>query len=108
MWPGLTALGPVVAAAIIGTDRRIRNQMRQARATTPDRATAIAVRWALVRWRLGRLTAVGAVRAVAGGRYYLDEAGWLQYRRQRRRRGLIVAGVLMAALAIFWWQGWLD
>lgn len=106
MWPGVGALGPLLAAAIVGTDRRIRNQLRQAQAVEPGRATAIAAHSPLVRWRLSRLTAVGAVHAVADGRYYLDEAGWQQYRRQRRRRALsIVGGALLATLGILWWQG---
>jgi hypothetical protein len=106
MWPGIGALGPLVAAAIVGTDRRIQNQLRQAQAVEPDRAAAIAAHSPLVRWRLSRLTAVGAVHAVADGRYYLDEAGWQQYRWQRRRRALsIVGGVLVATLGFLWWRG---
>jgi hypothetical protein len=106
MWGGIGALGPLVAAAIVGTDRRILHQLRQAQAVEPERATAIVVRSPLVRWRLSRLTTVGVVRALVDGRYYLDEAGWQEYRRQRRRRALsVMAGVLAAALALIWWQG---
>ncbi len=105
MWAGIGAVGPLIAAAILGTDRRIQKKLRRAQAVAPDRATAIAARSPLVRWRLSRLTAVGAVHAVAGGRYYLDEAGWTEYRWQRRRRALVVGGVLVAALGILWWTG---
>jgi hypothetical protein len=105
MWQGIGALGPLVAAAIVGTDRRIGNQLRQAQAVEPGRAAAIATRSPLVRWRLSRLIAVGAIGAVAEGRYYLDEAGWLRYRRQRRRRALVVGGVLAATIGILWRLG---
>jgi hypothetical protein len=107
MWAGIGALGPLVAAAIVGTDRRIQRKLRQAQAVAPDRATAIAGHSPLVRWRLSRLTAVGAVHALADGRYYLDEAGWQRYRWRRRRRAL-VGGALVATLWIFWRQGWLG
>ena len=103
MWAGIGAVGPLIAAAIIGTDRRSRKSCGGHR---PSRRTLRSISpLPLVRWRLSRLTSVGAVHAVAGGRYYLDEAGWTQYRWQRRRRALVVAGVLVAALGILWWTG---
>lgn len=105
MWPGISALGPLLAAAIVGTDRRIHKQLTQAQALEPGCATAIATHSPLVRWRLRRLASVGAVHAVSGGRYYLDEAGWQQYRRRRHRRAINITGVLLAILGILWWQG---
>jgi len=103
MWTGIGAIGPVLAAAIVGTDRRIRNQLLEAHAVEPARATAIATGSPLVRWRLSRLTSVGAVHVVAGGCYHLDEAGWLRYRRRRRRNVGVVVAILAAVLGFLWW-----
>ena len=97
MWAGIGAVGPLLAAAILGTDRRIQKKLRRAQAARgpcdcdlgPFAAGALATESADV-------ARCGPCRS--GGRYYLDEAGWAQYRWQRRRRALVVGGVLVAAL----------
>ena len=106
MWRPFIALGPLIAAAIVRTDRRIQRDLLRAQAVSPDRATAIDARSPLTRWRLSRLTAAGAVHAVESARYYWDEAGWEQYGRQRRRRALSIVGLFMIAVALLWWLGW--
>jgi hypothetical protein len=105
MWRAIGALGPLIAAAILRTDRRIQSELLLAQAVSADRAAAIDARSALKRWRLNRLTGVGAVHAVENARYYWDEAGWQRYRRQRRRRALSILGVLLVAIAFLWWRG---
>jgi hypothetical protein len=103
MWTGIGAIGPVLAAAIVGTDRRIRNQLVEADALDPAPATAIATGSPLIRWRLSRLTSVGAVHVVASGCYHLDEAGWLRYRGRRRRNVRVAVVILVAILGFLWW-----
>lgn len=105
MWRPLILLGPLIAAAIVRTDRRIQRDLLLAQAVSPDRAAAIDVRSPLARWRLSRLTAAGAVHAVESARYYWDEAGWQQYRRQRRRRALTIVGLFTIAVALLWGLG---
>jgi hypothetical protein len=103
MLRGFIALGPLIAAAIVRTDRRIQRDLLRAQAVSPDRAATIDARSPLVRWRLSRLTGAGAVHAVESARYYWDEAGWQQYRQQRRRRAFSIIGVFMVAVAVLWW-----
>jgi hypothetical protein len=101
----LILLGPVIAAAIVRTDRRIQRDLLLAQAVSPDRAAAIDARSPLARWRLRRLTAARVVHVVESARYYWDEAGWQQYRRQRRRRALTIVGLFMIAVALLWSLG---
>jgi hypothetical protein len=101
----IALLGPLIAAAIVRTDRRIQRDLLRAQAVSPDRAAAIDTRSPLVRWRLSRLTGAGAVHAVESARYYWDEAGWQQYRQRRRRRALIIFGTFAVAVALLWWRG---
>jgi hypothetical protein len=105
MWRAIGALGPFIAAAILRTDRRIESELLLAEAVSADRAAAIDARSPLVRWRLSRLTGVGAVHAVESARYYWDEAGWQRYRRQRRLRALSILGLLLVAIGFLWWRG---
>jgi hypothetical protein len=105
MLQGFIALGPVIAAVIVRTDRRIQHDLLRAQAVSADRAAAIDARSPLVRWRLSRLTGAGAVHAVESARYYWDEAGWQQYRHQRQRRAVTIVGTLIVAVALLWWLG---
>jgi hypothetical protein len=101
----LAALGPLIAAVIVRTDRRIQRDLLRVQAVSPDRAAAIDTRSPLVRWRLSRLTGGGAVHAVESARYYWDEAGWQQYRQRRRQRAFSIIGMFMVAVALLWWLG---
>ena len=74
------AIGPIIAAAIVGTDRRIHRRLRAAAATTPAQAIALPTRSPLWRWRLRRVLGAGAVQVETGGLYYLDLLGWQRYR----------------------------
>jgi len=98
-------IGPVIAAAIVATDRRIHRQLESAGATTAERAIVFTTGSPLIRWRLRRLSRAGAVQVEAGGRHYLDPVGWRQYRRQRRVRALSVLGVVLMAVGYLWWRG---
>ena len=82
------------------TMRRLVHRLRRADATAPDRACRLdGLSWLQAR-RLRRLLAVGAVREVSPGMFYLDEAGLAAWRRGRLRRVLaVLSGGLAAALA---------
>jgi hypothetical protein len=99
----LVVLSPLLGAAIRRADRRIENELRHAQATSPDRATTLALRSPIGRWRLSRLIHGGVVHALDAGRYYWDEPGWLEYRRARRRRAFTLLAVLLLGIALFWW-----
>ena len=97
----LAPLGPLIAAVIVGTDRKIISHLRSVGAITPDRATPIHLRRPLVGWRTRRLLAAGALGNPSPDRYFLIEDGWLAYGRIRRRRGLtIVAVVVVVGLVL--------
>jgi hypothetical protein len=99
-----------IAMAIKRTDRRIRQDLTDAGATSADKAAPLTYRRSLQRRRLERLIGVGAVQVVADGRYYLDAVGWTRYRSDRRRRALIAVSVVFAlggmafavATLVFW------
>lgn len=91
----------LLAAAIVGTDRRIRLALIAAGANSGDTAIALGAPRILRRWRLRRLVGAGAVGMTKAGDYYLDAEGWRLFRHQRRRRALwAITGVL--ALAALW------
>ena len=101
--PELVALlAPLFAAIMLRTDRRIARTLREEGATTPEGAFPFDPQNALVRWRLHRLAAAGAVKRAAEGRWYLDEAALSAYRWQRRKHLLIILAIvvpLMLAIA---------
>ena len=96
----LAPLGPLIAAAIVGTDRKIIYHLRSAGANTPDRATAIHLRRPLVGWRTRRLLAAGALGNPSPDLYFLIEDGWQAYGRIRRRRALTVIATVAVLAAI--------
>jgi hypothetical protein len=97
----LAPLGPLIAAAIVGTDRKIIAHLRSAGAVTPERATPLKLRRPLAGWRTRRLVAAGALRNPSPDRYYLVEEGWQAYGRIRRRRGLTMVAIVVGLFAIY-------
>ena len=93
----------VVVIALLASERRIVRTLRRADATGPGRATTLAARTPLSRFRLRRLIGGGAVVAAGDGRFYLDRDGFARYRRSRRRRALVVASVALPLIAVLWW-----
>ena len=97
----LAPLGPLIATAIVGTDRKIIAHLRSAGAVTPERATPLKLRRPLAGWRTRRLVAAGALRNPSPDRYFLVEEGWQAYGRIRRRRALTVVLIATALVAIY-------
>ena len=97
----LAPLGPLIAAAIVGTDRKIIAHLRSAGAVTPERATPLHLRRPLAGWRIRRLVAAGAVRNPSPDRYFLVEEGWQAYGRIRRRRAVTIVVIVVALAAIY-------
>ncbi|HVS00345.1 MAG TPA: hypothetical protein VMW27_27205 [Thermoanaerobaculia bacterium] len=92
----------IIAAQIVRTDRKIVRDLRDAGATTSERATLLEPGRHLRRRRIKRLEGIGAVRR-AGDRYYLDEAAWEAYQSRRRRRILIAMILVVIAFLITVW-----
>ena len=97
----LAPLAPLIAAAIVGTDRKIIAHLRRAGAITPERATPLHLRRPFVGWRTRRLVAAGALGNPAPDRYFLVEDGWRAYGRIRRRRALTIVAIAVALGAVF-------
>jgi hypothetical protein len=97
----LAPLAPLIAAAIVGTDRTIIAHLRSAGAVTPERAAPLKLRRPLAGWRTRRLVAAGALGNPSPDRYFLVEEGWRGYGRIRRRRALTVVLTAAALFAIY-------
>ena len=104
MLQGIAILPAIVAAAILRTDRRLVQTLRSASALSAAGAIVLAPRNTLHRWRLSRLSQVGAVHVgTTPGSVYLDESGWRAYRAKRRRRLLLVVFILGSIIALAWY-----
>jgi hypothetical protein len=91
----LSPLFIMLAAIMRRVERRLIARMRESGATSPERAQTLDLsRFAA--FRLRRLTAGGAIVALADGRYYFSEPGWRSYRAARKRRALAIVGVVLA------------
>ena len=96
-------LAVIFAALIVRTDRKLLARLRDAEATSPDRALLLDTLSQFDAMRLRRLTDGGAVVATPDGRHFLDEEGWQHYRSERRRRAFgAVAVVLFAGALVLW------
>jgi hypothetical protein len=88
------------AVLILRTDRRIVGELRQAKAISTNSAIPLHAPPVVGSWRLRRLADAGAICLVAPNVFYLDEAGYAAFRKNRRRRALLVLGVLLPSILI--------
>jgi len=102
----ISVLPMLFAALILRTDRRIVEQLRQAKADSIGAAIPLHVPPILGSWRLHRLSGAGAICLVEPESYYLEENGYAAYRQRRRRRILLVL-VILIPLILFTWL-WLN
>ena len=94
------------AALILGTDRRIVRQLRQAKAFSNGSAIPLHTPPILGGWRLRRLAGAGAICQVRPARYYLEEDGYATYRERKRRRGVLIICILIPSIFVIW--AWLN
>jgi len=78
---------------IVHAEHRVARELRDAGATSPERAVPVAGTRPLDGRALERLLGAGAVREAGSGRYWLDVEGYGAYRGSRRRRALTVLAV---------------
>jgi hypothetical protein len=95
----------LLAVALRGTERRVVRGLESKAATAPDRAVALLGLGPLGRLILRRLVAVGAVKAMAEEKYYLEREDYTLFRRRRRMRALVILGVLLVVIGVMWWRG---
>src|SRR5207253_3218925 len=76
MSSSLSLLPTLLAAVIVGTDRRIVRRLRELNALSPEEATALPTWRLLSRWRARRLMGRGALVPVPPDRVYLNEEAW--------------------------------
>lgn len=100
---GLAAFPAILAALILGTDRRLIRTLRASHATSSGTAIPLDSRSPIKRWRLERLIRKGAVQTAEANRYYINEIAWRIYQRQRRRRGVTLILILVPLMLLFWW-----
>ena len=93
----------VLAIAFAAAERRIVRTLVRAGANSPDSSTSVPSRTPFTRLRLARLRRGGAVVATGPGRFYLDPDGFARYRRNRRRRAVIVLAALLPLIGMLWW-----
>ena len=94
------------AALILRTDRRIVRQLRQAEAISTDTAIPLGTSNILAGWRLNRLARAGAICQAQPEHYYLEEAGYVAFRKRRRIRVAVVICILIPLILMIW--GWLN
>lgn len=92
---------PTPVIAVIASERSLIEQLRQQRATVPERAIPLDdLRWMQAR-RHAALARVGAIEVTPGGRWYLNEPIYSEYVSRRRRMVVIAAiAALLAALTV--------
>ena len=95
----ISALPTLLVALVLATDRKIVRHLRTAQATDASRAVHLVAPGPIGPARLRRLVNAGAVGAVHG-KYYLSEQGHEAWRARRRKRGLIILGVGLAAVGL--------
>jgi hypothetical protein len=98
----ISVIPMLFAALILRTDRRIVEELRQARAVSIASAIPLHTPPLFGGWRIERLTGAGAICLVGPNGYYLDEEGYAAYRKRRRRRVVLVLGILLPLILIMW------
>ena len=93
--------GAIVAGAMVARQRKIVEQLRDAGATSRERATSAATLGLDEGMAFGILLRHGVVKQ-AGERTYLDEAAWEAHQARRRRRLLLIPPILVMAGVTLW------
>lgn len=87
-------MGAAAAIAIMRMkERQVVDDFRAAGAVTPSTAQSYAALGFGEARAIKRLHDSAVIREASPGLYYLDEDVWIAVRRNRRRRGVIVASI---------------
>ncbi|MFL5538513.1 MAG: hypothetical protein ACJ8J0_05945 [Longimicrobiaceae bacterium] len=85
---------------IVHAEHRVARELRDAGATSPERAASVSASHPLDGRALERLLGAGAVREAGAGRYWLDVEGYGAWRGARRRRALTVLAVGLVVVLV--------
>ncbi|MDQ2768656.1 MAG: hypothetical protein M3Y30_16060 [Gemmatimonadota bacterium] len=95
-------MGAVIVAIAMRKERETAEAFQRSGATSPEHAKSldeIGIAPHGIGWR--RLTERAIVREAAPATYYLDLPSWTASRHMRRKRGLIMIGVLLLFLGAY-------
>ncbi len=91
------------AAAVISIRRkRLVNRFRQAGATDPEHAITPEAIGERPSWIFNQMVEHGVFLPALNGRFYVDDQAAIEFLRQRRKRGLLIAGILLLLFLLLW------
>jgi len=91
------------AAAVISIRRkRLVRRFREAGAIDLEHAVTLEALGERPSWIFDQMMRQGAFLSAPGGRYYMDERVAVEFLRQRRNRGLLMAGLLLIVFLLLW------
>lgn len=96
------------AAVIILRRKKFIRRFREQGATSPDRAISFAAVGMRRSWIFEQMVEAGVFGHVGHDRYYLNEATAEAFMAEKRRKALVVTGVLLVVFVIIllvsaWW-----
>ena len=106
MNPVLQALAIVpmaLAARLRRLERRTITQV--SRAATADAAVSLRERGAAAQFVQHRLHRAGVLLDAGNGRYYFSKPAYDRFRRNRRKRALVLIGIVLIGMAVLYWRG---
>lgn len=94
------------AAAIIAIRRkRLVRRFREAGATDLEHAVTLEALGERPSWIFDQMARHGAFLSAPGGRFYMDERLAEEFLRQRRKRALLIGGLLLLVFLLMWLFG---
>ena len=97
-----------LAATIRGIERRAIARLRDAGATTAQRAILMDRDGLLTGFVHRRLERAGVLQPAANDRYYLNETGYDAFHTRRRRRAIGALIILAGAFAVMYFGGYVS
>jgi hypothetical protein len=99
-------MGAAIIALAMRKEHEVADAFQRAGATSAEHARPldeVGIEPHGIGWR--RLTERAIVRETDPGRYYLDLPSWTASTHMRRKRGLIIAAILILFIATFYFVG---
>jgi hypothetical protein len=94
------------AAAVIAIRRkRLIRRFREAGATDPEHAVTLSAVGERDSWIFEQMVRHGAFVRTEEGRFFLNEAAAAEFLRQRKKRALVLTGVVLLVFLVLWILG---
>lgn len=97
----LAPIAMIGVSVVLASRRRVIRTFERAAADAPDRATSPGRLRPMDAWWLRRLERAGVLAATPGEAYWIRRQAWADYRAARRRRGIAIAGAVIALGALY-------